>query len=316
MERKNGFIDLDRYYKKNYSELVQKGIIKPICRNDDDPESPKKKHNWITIDGQDYFIKESSYWQTELVAEEFSKLLGFQNIHYDIAKLDGVEYVISENYKKNGYKYYTGYEIMKPFYKDVLKNDANYFTEMGLTRKDSRSFDDIYYLNNLQMIWQGLEFGFRDRPDRETIVRNIITELKRRFFLKTIIVFDADYHVYNWEIEDGKDISLVPNFDNESAFISDIYGLPFGVDINDVGNGVRGHLVNFLKVSSKEDFDELKVLVEKAIPELLLQAVRKVEERIGVTLNRKYVNDITLAYINNYEKINIILEMYRGINGR
>lgn len=315
MQRKNGFLDLDTYFGKSYHELVSSGILKYDNSFEQYfDENEKKSNHWITIEGEEYYLKRSNYWEQELVVEEFFTLLGLSNLHYDVATLDGVEYVISKDYKCLGKKYITGAEILEDFYIQTKKTDNGYFKENFGMRLNRRKELAAIFLNNLENIWQALAFRYRNKTNKEKIVYKLVNDLKKRFLVRSILLNDADYHPNNWIIEEGSEIKLIPNFDNESTLMTDINGLPFGASIENVNDGAYAQLEYYLSVSDSANISEFLEIYSVATPELLKLAIDNVETKRGVVISRKY--SFLENYTRNYENIKSLVTKYRGKYGR
>lgn len=232
MKRTEGFLDLDEYFGK-------------------------KSNHWITIEGENYYLKRSNYWEQELVVEEFFNLLGMENLHYDVAILDGVKYVISKDYRKvGGGQYITGTEILEDFYCQTKEDDKRYFKDNFGLRLNARKENAGRLLNNLENIWQAIAFRYRNNPDKEKIVYRLVDELKKRLLLRGILLMDSDYHPNNWIVEEAEEINLLPNFDNESTLMTDINGLPFGVSIENINDGAYAQLEYYLSVSDSDNVKE------------------------------------------------------------
>ena len=317
MERIEGKLDLDSYFKhKTYHELVANGTIKNNMQFKNRKDENDRFTNFmLNVDNITYYVKESNYPVTELVVEEFAKLLGFDNAHYDLATFDGIDYVISPSYKKTGggYDYVTGHDILSKYYK-YLKREGKDYLELINSKELFGGYYHAYYLNNLENIWMALSYYFKVRYDRDEIVYKLVTELKRRFFFKSLLLFDADYHPCNWEMEIDASVNLCPMFDNESCLISDIYGVPFGIMPEYTNESISNHLQAFLSYSSDIDILEFIELFNKATPELFKQAIEMVLKRTSPNL--EIPNVLLEKYTTNYEKLKNIINEYRGKNGR
>ena len=125
---------------------------------------------------------------------------------------------------------------------------------------------------------------------------------------------DADYHPNNWIIEEGSEIKLIPNFDNESALMTDINDLPFGVSIENVNDGAYAQLEYYLSVSDSANISEFLEIYNVASPELLKLAIDNVETKRGVVISQKY--SFLENYTRNYENIKSLVTNYRGKYGR
>lgn len=315
MKRTEGFLDLDEYFDKSYHELINSGILKYDTSFEQYfDQFGKKSNHWITIEGENYYLKRSNYWEQELVVEEFLNLLGIENLHYDVAVLDGVKYLISKDYRKSGKQYITGAQILEDFYEQTKKDDKGYFKDNFGMRLNRRKGLAVTQLNNLENIWQALAFRYKNKLDKEKIVYKLVNELKKRLLVRGILLNDADYHPNNWIIEEAEEIKLVPNFDNESTLMTDIYGLPFGVTIENINDGAYSQLEYFLGVSDDESVNEFLEIFDKATPETLNDAILQVETKRSVIISKK--SDFLENYTRNYEKLKDLVNKYRGIYGR
>lgn len=207
----------------------------------------------------------------------------------------------------------TGHDILSKYYK-YLKREGKDYLELINSKELFGGYYHAYYLNNLENIWMALSYYFKVRYDRDEIVYKLVTELKRRFFFKSLLLFDADYHPCNWEMEIDASVNLCPMFDNESCLISDIYGVPFGIMPEYTNESISNHLQAFLSYSSDIDILEFIELFDKATPELFKQAIEMVLKRTSPNL--EVPNDLLEKYTTNYEKLKNILNEYRGKNGR
>lgn len=315
MERKDGFLDLNKHFNQSYHDLINNGIL----RYDNSylqlfDENGKKSNHWITINNENYYLKRSNYWEQELVTEELFKLLSLENLHYDVAILDNVVYVISEDYRKKGYDYITGREILENFYTEVKKEEKTFFKDNYGLRLNARKEKVGNLLNNLEDSWLALAYRYRNNPDKDKIIYEIVNELKMRFLVRGILLMDSDYHANNWVIEEDDKVALVPNFDNESTLMTDIYGLPFGVSKENVNNSAYSQLEYFLSVSDSENVNLFIDLYDKAGPELLQEAILKVEQERGIKISKK--NIFLENYTRNYENLKPLVNKYRGKYGR
>lgn len=315
MERINGFLDLDSYFKKDYQELIKLGILKYDNSFEQYfDEHGKKSNHWITINNEKYYLKRSNYWEQELVVEEFFKLLGLDNLHYDVAILDGVEYVISKDYKKVGNTYISGRELLEDFYLKIKNSDKRYFKDNFNIRLNARKEVVGSLLNNLENIWQAIALKYQNYSNKDEIVYKLVDELKTRFLIREILLMDSDYHCNNWVIEESDEIKLVPNFDNESTLMTDIYGLPFGINNESINDSAYDQLKYYLEVSDSNNVIEFINLFNKANPALLNLAIEKVEQERKITISNK--NELMENYSKNYEHLETIVNRYRGKHGR
>ena len=316
MKRTESFLDLDEYFGKSYHELVSSGVLRyDMSFEQYFDRFGKKSNHWITIEGENYYLKRSNYWEQELVVEEFFNLLGIENLHYDVAVLDGVKYVISKDYRKVGRgQYITGAEILEDFYEQTKKDDKRYFKDNFGMRLNRRKELAVTQLNNLENIWQALAFRYINNPYKEKIVYKLVNELKKRLLVRGILLMDSDYHPNNWIIEEAEEIKLLPNFDNESTLMTDINELPFGVSIESVNDSAYNQLEFYLSMSDSANINEFLQLYDKATPEFLRLAIENVEAKRGIVISKKYA--FLEHYTQNYENLKSLVDKYRGIYGR
>lgn len=315
MDRKDGFLDLNKYFNQSYHELVNDGIL----RYDNSflqyfDENGKKSNHWITINNEDYYLKRSNYWEQEIVTEEFFKLLGVESLHYDVAILDNEIYIISKDYRKPKGQYVTGREILECFYVEVKKEEKSFFKDNYGLRLNARKEKASSLLNNLEDIWLSLAYRYRNNPDKEKIIYEIVNELKMRFLVRGILLIDGDYHANNWVVEETDKVKLVPNFDSESTLMTDIYGLPFGASKENVNDSAYSQLEYYLSISDNDNVSLFIELYDNASPELLQKAISKVEQERGIIISKKII--FIENYTRNYENLKPLVNKYRGKYGR
>ena len=312
MKRTDGMLDLNACFdNKNYHELVTAGILKPLKNKIDNYKDDGKLSNFILfINGEMYYVKECAIWYAELIVNEFLKLIGIDCLDYDVATFDGEVYVLSKYYKKYDCEYISGDEILKDFYTDV--DSQEYIDVINPSEQDRKRLE--FYLNNLESIWLALDYRYKNHPDKEKIVYNLMMELKKRYFLKTFLLTDVDYHPGNWEIEEGEEIKLSPVYDNAACLENDIFGLPFGCTPESTEYGIFKHLDAFFGISASEEIEYLDGFLEGVKPSLFDEAIRRVEEKYGLTIPGKM--NYSFRYKFNYNEIKSKIEKYRGNNGR
>lgn len=135
MKRTNGFLNI---------ELKSNNKITPI----------KEFKNIFWIDDKILFKEaDISTIYNELIIEEIAKLFNIETPIYDIAIINNTTGNISYNYKKRSYTYIDGTTLL-----------TNY------NKSNHTSKETIHNMNNLETIWNALDYHFRNYPDKEQIV--------------------------------------------------------------------------------------------------------------------------------------------------
>lgn len=305
MNRKNGYLKLNKILRKEEIPVFSTKAITKIGAY---------YNHYIKIEDQKFFVKNDDGWEQELICCEFLKKLGIDTVEYDIALINDEKYIISLDYRKKDYKYISGSEIIDGFYNNVKKIDQSYFLNFNI--KPDEVIEKVRYdLNNLENIWQALTLWYKDNPEQESIVANLMEELEKRFLIRSILLMDSDYHPDNWCIEEGKNINLVPNYDFGSTLNgATFFGMPFGVFVEDAGDSNKIQLKNYLSNTVEENIEEFIKIFNQATPGLFINAIKDVEKKLGIMLDNKdkFINN----YTNNYNELKDIITNYRGKHGR
>lgn len=263
-KRINGYLNLDNYFSnklgKRYvtdKELIDYGLI----------EFDYSDRFWIlSEDGSKIALfkeqinsEDESY--LELFAEEVAKIMGLKTAHYDLAMFRGKKGVISYNFINKNDSYYSGYDIISRFVEENLEDDIELSDLYGVDSEE----DPIYAsenLNNIEDIWAILEIIYKDNPDKEKIVFQIIDGLVDKLIFD-IILGNLDDHSENWGILND---NLAPVFDNgkilnihTNLFLKDYFentslenvDLRFTVDNSNYKKALES-LKYFLDISSSE----------------------------------------------------------------
>lgn len=304
MKRHDGYLLLNDLLDKDEIEILNTKSITKIGASD---------NKWIVINGKRFFIKNNEDWERELVCSEFSHLLGLDSVSYYIALINGDKYIISEDYQKQDKKYISGSTIIDDFYFGIKKENPEYFNDSRIKNETIYTIARMF-LNNLDNIWSALLYKYKNNINREYIVAKLVTELEKRFLVRSVLLMDNDYHSDNWCIEEGEDVDLVPGYDYGSCLKGGFLGMPFGVFIDDTCDS---HLIQFetyLDYTAKESVDKFIELFEKATPELFCKAIENVEEKIETKLTKR--DELIEFYTNNYDELKKLITDYRGKYGR
>lgn len=197
MTRKEGFIKVDEI-------LEEIGVDTTSLNTILNSQLITKEANIFSIvfsffyQNQKYYYKcgpfASSY--NELVCKELAKDYGYPYVDYDLATIKDKKGVISKNFKKENANYITGEELLSDFYKDEPFIDRH---------------------NNLEDIWDALEYRYRNHPNKRQIVEYLMERIVG-IFIFDIIICQNDRHPSNWGIEESENkIDIMPLYDNEKC---------------------------------------------------------------------------------------------------
>ena len=242
MERVNGYLDLDKYYKELGNT---KGLIFGI--------EDELSQYWLTIEGEKYYFKESDHPLNEIVCYELAKIMGIPAVPYDLAIFKDNYGVISKSYIKENCEYIPGYEILKKYFRDKL----DILIEMGfdveaavINRYGGSSSPYHVQMNNLEIIWEALAYYFPGK-DVSKCMKKIVEQ-----FIFAILTGQIDMSAHNWEVEVSVNgIEAVDNYDNEDSFCSLATESEIAVAMHKGKASLKYVLKDFLRISSKEYID-------------------------------------------------------------
>lgn len=311
MERINGFIDLDTILKKNFEELVNKGTVTDIT------SGLKKKRCIIDIGKYNYFFKECEYKEaiTELIVSQMLDFAEIPNVKYDLAVLDGHYGVISNDFKKDGYNYFSGAEILEDYTKqlsiDLLRTENKEFRD-ALVEEHEKIYS-AYTNNNFELIWHAMESHYKNNPGRYKIVSKLMQQLAYQH-LTDIVILNQDKNSTNWVIEEKDDkVNLVNPFDHGEALkdcnYSSLRVEPIGQDSdeNNFDTDIYTELERFLNRSDNRNYRIFLDLKKKLGVSNLKLSIAKVEERIGVPIDEGVKEEMIATYEGHHKKLNDVL---------
>ena len=110
--------------------------------------------------------------------------------------------------------------------------------------------------NSLEIIWDALNYRYRNRPNKEEIVSKIMTKISK-LFIFDILTMQCDRNGSNIEImESDNTVDLAPIYDNEGIFT---HRLTLGLVVEDSTNYIiYSEIRKIVSMSSKEYIDEIK----------------------------------------------------------
>lgn len=246
--------------------------------------------------GTTYFFKydEDIEPYNELVAEELAKDFGLDCIDYDLAILNDKKGVISKNYKQNGVNYIDGEDII-----------IDYYEASGL---------DIEKQNNLESVWDALEYRYKNLPNKREVIQKLMDKLVN-IFIFDIITCQSDRHPCNWQVMESKDdIDVVPLFDNERIGISyNKYVFCSLTSTEEVCGDLFENLASFLKMSSKDYRDITLEKISIISDENLYKVFNRIEDKTGCPMPQDKKEFYLANFRNHRNKLQEILKMSENI---
>lgn len=308
MKRNNGYLDLNDYFGKikhknkwhNYDFLLN-GIIEPSMYMD--------SHYWLKINGKKYYFKPTNYPYHEILGYFIAKYLGFNASFYDLAELKNIDHkvvkgVISESYRKKDAKYINGTELLG----DYFKKQPEKVKDMGLTDSwvDCYEGPNFLDMNNLEIIWQALEYRYRNK--KSVNIKALMDDIIEKYIF-SILTRTNDLGAQNWEIEESNDgVKICPLFDNESIYFDRDVTASLSVGFQDNNQSIKESLKRFLTISSQEYIDLFIKKYEFLELEDFLILIKKVEEHLQVEIPREVKDELVNIFMYNRKEIAEVLE--------
>lgn len=263
--------------------------------------------------GESYFYKrciaDLSY--RELIAYEIANFLSISSVFYKPVLIPNIKNefdlgVIAKDYRKENHIYIDGYTILHDYYYNYIKK---------WRRKDNYHNNSCF--NDLNSIWEALDYRYRFSDNRQQIVQNILKDIIKNIFLFDIFTQNVDRNFNNWELDENiitDEVKLNKIYDNEDIFLVTNHQLCNIV----VDSAMRGNwydlLRNFLLVSEGEYLEVVNNIYNKLTPETLFDLILIAEKRHNILIPMATKKEIFERYKAHYEKISIVLkEFNKGI---
>jgi len=293
MERKNGFIDLDLYFRNLGKNGIDKSKLIQESKDYDD-------QYWLTINGDIYYFKETFSLYEELVASECAKFLGVNAVEYDLAKFKVKQGVISKSYRKPNCKYISGEKILSeyatdPNNKEILINLGGDENKLSLLR-NTRDLSE--YIHTLEVIWLALAYHYK-KLNINDIMKNIVKQ-----FCFDLIIGQFDGYPQNWEIEESVEgITLMPYFDGSATF-GILKAMPkprqsLSVNFHDKGTDNYQILETFLSSACTEDINIFLEMFNKLNIHNFTDVLDAVEKRIDSNIPFFIKDRMILEFVRN-----------------
>lgn len=309
MDREEGFINLEKLLENDFNSLLEQDVVKDLV-----PDLRRAIYLIKTDNGQ-YFFKECPYEEaiTELIVNEMLDFAGVKNIKYDLAKINGKIGVISADFKKSGYKYYNGMEILSD-YIDGLPEEIAKTKDDELKKCLQEEYDlfkeNYSTRNNFELIWHAIDSHFKDNPNREIIVSRLMRQLSI-IHVSDMLIQNEDRNSTNWGIEEGQtDVNLINVFDNGEAFKEEHWMALRLAPLNPKERTTRVYkeLERFLERSDESACRMLMYLKSRLGVSNLELSIQKVEQKIGEPIEDEVKEKIRKQFKKHQEKVNTVIE--------
>lgn len=301
MERINGFIDLDLYFRKLEEAGIDKSLLIEESRSYDD-------QYWIMINDESYYFKETFSLYEELVVSECAKFLEVDAVIYDLAKFKVRQGVISKNYRKPGCKYISGEEILSDFALD--QDNREILMKLGCDdvklSKIKNNRDLAEYVHTLEVVHYALDYHYK-KMGMIVNVEDIMSSLKKQFCFD-LIIGQFDGYPQNWEIEESADGAfLMPYFDGSATFgILSVMPNPrqsLSVNFNDKGTDNYRILEEYFNCSCSDDINVFLDMFNKLTIDNFINILNAVEKRIDSNIPYFIKDRIITEFVRNRKSL-------------
>lgn len=326
MKKVNGYIDLEEHFK----EITKKDKIdqyyledKKIIKSSNTGTSAMFWFKYMDVNILFKAFNNEYSIYSELVSEELATELGLPNALYDMAKFQKYTGVITYDYKKIEYEYINLGRILTFYLENVLinENNENTYKHKLVDNSDINSLD---LLNNLEDIWNALEFYlYNNKVFDKEIIPSIIPKLMSQltdYFSFQLISGNYDMHYKNITLaikKDGSNALLAPLFDNEDMFklsedlTYETYETPrLMLEREDLvyKNHKYDILEKYLKISSSEFVDRFFSMIESLNENTIYHLIARVEIKTGVEMPHGIKREISTSFNHNLKEIKKIVE--------
>ena len=265
---------------------------------------------FIEIDSTNYFYKRCVDDLTfrELIAHEIADFLKIPSIFYEPLLIPNKygKYdlgVLSKDYKKPNIFYIKGKEIIYDYNKGYLKQ----------WYKDDKK--NNYEFNNLENIWNALEYRYRFLYNKESILSKIINDIIKNIFLFDIFMQNNDRHYNNWEICENIETNetyLNPIYDNEDIFYKNYNQANLGCSLkNKNSNDWYELLKEFLIISENEYLSIVTNIYNILTVDKLIFLITLTENKHQIKIPLTTKQDIILKFTKHYAKLGDIIKEFK-----
>jgi len=276
-----------------------------------------KEINECSINGKKYIFKicpknnqgeyNLQFFYNDLIVKYICDEISLNCCDIDLINTNKKTGVIVPDYRKDGYNYVNGQQILKEYLK-YLEDNKLIEDVLGITVKypldENHRLFLINQMNNLETIWDALNYRYcKDSENIKTDkITRIMKELSKRFCLD-YIVMQSDRHERNWEIEEkDNEAVLTPLYDNETSFEWGIINPEMRVEISNI-KGITNELEKYLRYSSNYFKNQFFDLFGFLTPQKLEEIIKKIEIERGFQFPYIYKQNIIKNYDSNYRDI-------------
>lgn len=247
-------------------------------------------------------LKDRNQFYKSLIIEEMAQLSNIDVPHTELVISDCIHGELIEDYRKDGFHYISGTEILYDFFQ--AEKDSDYLKQVipHYLRKDyldeMEKIQLLKYLNTLEIVWNALEFRYQKYLRKNEIVNHIMGDLSNRFAFD-FLTMQRDRHASNWEVEENDEIArLTPHFDSNRSFYYPSFSLEFHVNSHFKVTDLYEELEYFLIYSDDSFCHYFYTIYELFTPEKILLILDKIE----IKLNHQIPIDLRLSIIGSYEE--------------
>lgn len=311
-KRKEGFIVLDEVLGVSPSNWYYFGLLN--SRGGKTNTFELEKHastigNTVLsfyYEGEKYYYKYDADYNpyNELVVSLIAKDLKIPCVKYDLAIFGSCKGLISKDYRVKGASYLSGGDII---------ND--YFTYLQYNNLISPA--EMQFPNNLQFIWEALEYRYKDRENKQDIVRVLMDQIIKMFILDTLTL-QVDRHSSNWEVveyDDGR-VKLQPLFDNIRIAKMDSEDLYPKLLVTEDFENLELNIQRFLRISSEEFSNILKDSIWVIKEDNLDKIFAIIEENTGYPMPDSLKSKYKMKFNDYYSQLVRIINIAEVKGGR
>lgn len=218
LDRYKGILNLseifnDKYeYNKNEEITNQKFVEIEL--------NGQREKFWFYYDNKKYLFKkqgnQSDDIYAEVVANEIAETLEIPSAKYTLAQFNNELGVVTEDFIQEDERLILGVEIISEVLNKYSVENDKFLKNYGI---DELGVKDAHNkLNNLEDIWSILDLYFKDRENKEQLVKMTMDGLLK-VFLFDLLTMQGDRHIRNWGIianEKEGTYRFAPLFDNSN----------------------------------------------------------------------------------------------------
>lgn len=303
MTRKEGFIEIDKMLNEIDVDTTSIRTIRDSNKITRIKSGSSRIHFSFIYNGTKYYYKSdpNSNPYSELLINCLANDYGIPSVLYDLATVKDTKGVISKDFTKPNTNIISGKDIIVEYIKYL--NKKNNIDDIE---------DILEHINNLEDIWNALDYHYRDLPNKLEIVSNLMNQIVD-LFIFDILTYQSDRHFNNWSIiEEDDNISLAPIYDNElTALVDSEYSrlMPasyvLAVDSFSLDD-INKELEKFIDVSEFNYKELIKDKMWIISNDNLKKAFSDIEKKIGYPIPKKIKeNSLNLfrEHRNNLEEV-------------